>query len=163
MNLYEIPVAMQSLIDLETGEIADSDVFSALAMEQAEKIEGLALAWKNADAMEAALTSEKKAFEERIAAKKRAKERIVEYLKAVLNGENFETPKCRVSFRKTPESVRIEDGKAGGVVEWLLERYVDCVRFKQPEIDKTALKALVKDGTAVPGVTLESGVSTKIV
>lgn len=164
MKLYEIPAAMDALIDPDTGEITDMDAMMALNMERNAKIEGLALAWKNADAMEKALRDEKKSLESRITKNMNAKRRLAEFLRIVLDGKKFETARCAVRFQKTPLAVKIADGQEENVVEYLkTHSHEDCLRYKPPEIDKKALKEVVVAGTEVPGVTLEQGVSTRIV
>ena len=57
MNIYEIDNAMMSLIDEETGEIKDFTAFEELQMQREEKIENVALWYKN-------LVAESKAIRE---------------------------------------------------------------------------------------------------
>lgn len=163
MKLYEIPAAMDALIDPETGEITDIEAMMALDMERNAKIEGLALAWKNADAMEKALRDEKKSLESRITKNANAKRRLADFLRLVLDGKKFETARCAVRFQKTPLAVKIAEGQEEEVVGYLKSHYENCLRYKPPEIDKKALKEVVAAGTEIPGVTLEQGVSTRIV
>lgn len=162
MNLYEIPLAMQGLIDSETGEVIDYESFLALAGERDAKIEALALTWKSANAMSKALKDEKKNLEARIAQQENIKKRIGEHLRAVLGDEKFETARCAVRFQKTPQSVQVEGGEEEKVVRYLETHYDNCLRYKEPEIDRKALKELMSSGVKIPGVSLQSGVSVRI-
>ena len=47
MNLYEIDAAITALVDPETGEISDFDAFDQLSMARDQKIENIALYYKN--------------------------------------------------------------------------------------------------------------------
>ena len=66
------------------------------------------------------------------------------YLSSALDGEKFKTAKVSVSYRKS-ESVEIEDIS-------LLDD--DYLKFKEPEADKTKIKAALKNGVSLEGVTL---------
>ena len=65
MKLYEIDQALVDLVDNETGEIIDIEVFDSLQMERDEKIESIALYIKDLKAEAEALKAEKLAFAER--------------------------------------------------------------------------------------------------
>ena len=47
MKLYEINAALEALVDPETGELMDYDAFEALQMARDDKIEGMALWYKD--------------------------------------------------------------------------------------------------------------------
>ena len=69
MKLFEINAALEELLnqqDPETGELTcDLDQLDALMMERDEKLEGLALYCKNADAEAKAIREEEKTLAER--------------------------------------------------------------------------------------------------
>lgn len=65
MTLYDIDQSLLDLIDTESGEIADMEVFEMLQMERDRKLEGIALAYKNFTAEANALGEQKKSFAER--------------------------------------------------------------------------------------------------
>mgnify|MGYP000917782718 FL=1 len=65
MNIYEIDNAMFSLIDEETGEIKGYEAFEELQMQREEKIENVALWYKNLIAESKAIREEEKALAER--------------------------------------------------------------------------------------------------
>lgn len=147
MKLYEIDARIVACVDNETGEVMDFDLLNALTMERSEKIEQIALAYKNSVAEAEALKAEKNSFAER---EKRAKNRA-EYLKGyltyVLNGEKFKTTKVDISFRKS-EAVVFE-----GDIFSLPDKYLT---YKTPELNKTAIKQALKSGIELPGCAIES-------
>ena len=65
MKLYEIDQAIESLIDQDTGEVSDFDVFMDLQMAREAKIENVALLIKNLTAEAEAIKAEKNALAER--------------------------------------------------------------------------------------------------
>ena len=143
MTLYEIDQALLNCVDPETGEIL-SEAFDELQMERDTKIENTALWIKNLVAEVTALKAEEKAMQER----RKAKENRITYLKSLLesslNGQKFETARCRLSFRGS-EVLQIEEGTR------IPEEYL---RFKEPEVDKTALKNAIKQGEMIDGVSI---------
>jgi hypothetical protein len=116
MNLYEIDSKLNNLIessfDEETGEILEgTDLASAIGstkMELTKKIEACACFQKN-------LASDAEEIDKEIqnlTARKKSTERKAEWLKNYLSnylqgiGKNkFETPKCKISFRKSQSLV----------------------------------------------------------
>lgn len=168
MHLYEIDAELEALIDRATGEVQEDcmDDFLRLIAEKESALEQMALAYKNRAALLVSLKAEKKAMEERIKALSARNDRLENYISLCLNGRKLETARVRVSFRKTPESVRIL-GNEQEVIHWLEDSdqvaYWKAIRYKKPEIDKAELKRLIKeDGVSIPGVMLESGVAMSI-
>lgn len=162
MKLYEIDAALEALIDTETGEVADYDAFAALNMDRDAKIENMILAWKNREADIKALKEEADKLTERANIIRRRNERLKDFIARILNGEKFKTAKCDVSFRKTPAAVKIADGQEEAVMDYLTRHHDECLRFHAPDMDKAAVKELLKNGVEIPGVTLETGTSMKI-
>ncbi len=165
MNLYEINAEMAVLleqgfdtdcIDIETGEILTdkaTEKLNTLMLTEAEKIENTALYIKNLSAEVEALKAEEKS----LASRRKTKENKAEWLKSYLAGyldetkrDKFETAKCALSFRKS-EAVEIID-------EAVLREYAQKVgaylKFKEPDIDKTAIKNAIKSGETIAGVEL---------
>lgn len=153
MKLFEINAALEELLnqqDPETGELTcDLDQLDALMMERDEKLEGLALYCKNADAEAKAIREEEKALAERRRSLENKSERAKGFLAEQLAGEKFSTPKVAVSYRKS-EQVEIS---MAFFTEESNERFL---RFKDPEADKTAIKNALKAGETVPGAELVS-------
>ena len=61
-NLYEIDEQIMQCIDEDTGEILDMEKLNHLQMQQEQKIESLALWYKNLLSDAAALKAEKETF-----------------------------------------------------------------------------------------------------
>lgn len=153
MTLYEINETLarmiEGAIDPETGEILiDDSEIEALKMERAEKLENIALFIKNQDALAEALRSEEKTLAARRKACEHKAERLKEYLKRF--GEAFETPRAKVSFRKT-KAVDV----LPGFIEWAEASRPDLLRHKAPEPDKAAITAALKSGEEMPAQIVE--------
>lgn len=152
MTLYSINAALEELLnqqDPETGELTcDLDQLDALMMERGEKLEGLALYVKNADAEAKAIREEEKALAERRRSLENKAERAKGFLAEQLAGEKFSTPKVAVSWRK---SEAVELGPE--FLPWALEKDA-YLRYKDPEPDKAMLKTALKAGEQIPGAEL---------
>lgn len=160
MNLYEIDNAIAALVDPETGELMDYEAFAQLSMERDQKIENMALVYKNAKATADAIKSEITALTERKQRAERTMERMKEYLNYALGGQKFESAKCAVNFRKTT-SVNIPD--VAQAIRWAEgSGHDECVRYKMPEINKTEIGKLLKAGIEVPCAELVEGLSVGV-
>lgn len=160
MNLYEIDSALMALVDEETGEVADWDAFEALQMERETKIENVACWYKNLAAEAAAIKAEEDNLKKRREALTNRADRLKEYLKNALCGEQFQTARCAISWRKTT-SVNVSDPAAA--IEWAeMHGHKECVTYKAPDINKTELAKLLKGEIAVPGAELVAGASMSV-
>ena len=143
--LYDIDQEILDCVDLETGEILDSEKLDALQMEREAKLEGVALWVKDLNAEAAAvkeeadkLTARKRALDNKIAALKM-------WLLMALDGQKLKTPRCNV-YQTHSQKVVIDDEKA------LIDMFMTSpfgekfLRIKEPEIDKVALKDSMKQG-----------------
>ena len=158
-TLYEIDarieacirIAEEEVIDKETGEIIevkteeiiDSDALNDLLMQRQDKLEGVALWYKNLKADADAFKKEKLSFAEKQAAEKKA-ESLKTYLSHALCGEKMKTGRVQISFRKS-EQVECE-----GIHE-VPDAYL---RIRPPELDKAAAKKALKAGEEIPGCRL---------
>ena len=150
MSLYELDTKIKGciqldaehVVDTEDGEIFDLQQFEALQIERGQKIEGMCCYIKNLMAEAVAYEAEEKRMRERRAAKEREIDRCKGYLAGVLYGEKFETPRCKISWRKS-EICNVLN--------------IDAVpdEFKRTKVtidaDKTAIKKAIKAGAEVPG------------
>lgn len=150
MSLYELDTKIKGciqldaehVVDTEDGEIFDLQQFEALQMKRGQKIEGMCCYIKNLMAEAVAYESEEKRMRERRAAKEREIDRCKGYLAGVLYGEKFETPRCKISWRKS-EICNVLN--------------IDAVpdEFKRTKVtidaDKTAIKKAIKAVAEVPG------------
>ena len=159
MTLYSINAALEELLnqqDPETGELTcDMEALEALMLERDEKLEGLALYCKNCDAEAKAIREEEKALAERRRSLEAKAERAKGFLAEQLGGERFSTPKVAVSYRRS-EQVEVS---MSFFAEKANERFL---RFKDPEADKTAIKAALKNGETVPGAEIVSKTNMQI-
>ena len=152
MKLYEIDQAIMDLVDNETGDIVDIEMFDSLQMERDEKIESIALYIKDLKAEAEALKAEKLAFAERQKVAENKAESLKNYLAYALKGQAFKSTKAVVSFRKT-QQVDIPD------IYKLDENFL---KYAEPTADKTAIKEAIKAGQTVKGATLIENTSVII-
>ena len=149
MKLYEIDNAILDCIDLETGEVIDTERLDALNMERDAKIENVACWIKDLRAENEAIKSEKQKLDSRRKVNENKIESLMGWLNYALNGTKFKTGKCAISFR-TSESVEVtEEG-----LEALMKEHDELLTYKAPEPNKTAIKQALKDGLTVAGVEL---------
>ena len=141
MNLYEINSQILDCIDQETGEVMDIDRLEELNMAKAEKVDNIAF------------EAQEKAFADRKAAAKRKIDSLKHYLTDALGGQNFSSDRCAVSFRRS-KAVCVLD-EAAVPAEYMTE-----MTTRTP--NKTAIAALLKTGTAVPGCELVERVNPSV-
>lgn len=152
MKLYEINQAIMECVDLETGEIIDTEQLDKLTMEREAKLENVACWIKELKAEAEALKAEKMAFAKRQQVAENKMESLKKYLAYALDGQAFKTVRASVTFRKS-QAVEIAD------IYKLDENYL---RYKEPEADKTAIKEALKAGQTVAGATLVENTSVII-
>lgn len=160
MTLYEIERDLLELlergftdacIDKETGEIDEAlaaKYLEELPVERERKLEAYGLVIKNYLAEIEALKKE----EERLAERRKSKERQVERLKTAITNSmlafedtKFETAKVVFTFRK---STAIEIPDANKLAKLYLRRKVEYTP------DKTAIKQALIEGKKVKGASL---------
>lgn len=158
MTLYEIDNEIMNCIDMETGEVVDTDKLNELQMERDAKIENVALWIKELKAEAEAIKNEKQTLAERQRVAENKAESLKNWLAYALNGEKFKTAKCSISYRNS-ESVEVtEEG-----LEALMREHEDLLTYKAPEPNKKAIKDAIKnDGLTVAGVQLLQKTSTII-
>lgn len=152
MTIYEIDEAILNCIDLETGEIIDTEQLDKLTMEREAKLENVACWIKELKAEAEALKAEKQRLADRQKVAENKMESLKKYLAYALDGQAFKTVRASVTFRKS-QAVEIAD------IYKLDENYL---RYKEPEADKTAIKEALKAGQTVAGATLVENTSVII-
>ena len=157
MTIYEIDQAIMKCVDLETGEIIDTEQLDKLQMEREKKLENVACWIKDLKAEAEALKNEKQALAERQRVTENKAESLKKWLAYVLDGQKFSTSKCAVSFRKTEVVEVTTDG-----LNNLMKEHDELLTYKAPEPNKTAIKQALKDGLSVEGVQLVQNISTII-
>lgn len=143
-NLYEINEQILSLVDEETGEIADLEALEALTLERDTKIENIALWIKNLKTDIEAYKAEKQGFAEKQARAENRLESLLRFLSYILAGEKFKTARVECLFI-TRDAVDIED------VYELPEEYV---KYEMPKPDKVAIRTAIKEGKEITGARL---------
>lgn len=152
-SVYELDAKISSCIQLDEehvvsvddGEILNLQQFEALQMERDAKIEGLACYIKNKNAEAEAIYAEIDVLSQRAAIIKKEAERCKAYLAGALYGEKFETPRCKISWRKS-EICNVLS------MDELPDEYK---RTKVTvDADKTAIKKAIKGGAEVPGAEI---------
>ena len=158
MKLYEIDSAILECIDIETGEIIDTERLDALNMERDAKVENVVCWIKDLKAEAEAIKAEKQKLAERQKVAENKADSLKKWVAYALGGQKFSTARCAVSFRNT-ESVEVtEEG-----LEALIKEHDELLTYKAPEPNKTAIKNAIKnDGLNVAGVQLVQNVSTII-
>lgn len=158
-SLYEINAqieqAWNAAVDPETGEIISEEAAQAveqLTMAREDKIENLALYYKNLTAEAKALKNEKLALEARQSAAEKKAESIKKYLASSMNGEKYKSEKVAISWRKS-ESVSVDENA------FLPDDYMT---FKEPVPNLTAIKKALKAGEKIDGATLTSSNNIQI-
>ena len=159
--LYEINQDILDCVDLETGEILDTEKLDALQMEREQKLEGVALWIKDMKAEAAAVKEEA----DKLTARKKALDNKIEGLKTwllfALGGEKLKTPRCNVYYT---HSQRVSVADERKLIEFLetLERPEEFLRFRDPELKRDEIKKALKDGYEIPGAALETTESVVI-
>lgn len=148
-SLYEIDAAILACVDLETGEIIDAEQLHALQMEREQKIESVALWYKNLLSDAAQYKAEKDAFAERERAARAKADRLKEYLRDALQGDKYQSTRVNISYRNS----------SCVVVDDVLNLPPRFVKFKDPEPDKVAIKDAIKNGEEVRGAHIEANQS----
>ena len=160
--LYEIDNEILSCVDMETGEILDTEKLDALQMEREKKLEGVALWVKDlkaeADAVKAEadkLTARKKALDNKI-------DGIKAWLLGALAGEKLKTARCSVYQTHSTKLNVIDEQSTVNWIQTHCKEPEEFLRFTLPEIRKDAVKAELKAGKEIPGVALEETESVVI-
>ena len=102
-----------------------------------------------------ALEQEKKAISDRIKQKQTKADSLKRYLleqMEEIGRTKIDTPKAVISVRNNAESVQIDNPAA--FIEWAERNRDDLLKFKEPEINKTALKKEMQNGLCISGVSL---------
>ena len=160
--LYEIDQDILDCVDMETGEIVDIEKLNALQMERKAKMEGVALFVKDLSAEASAVKEEA----DKLMARKRALDNKITALKSwllfALGGEKLKTPRCNVYQTHNTKVNVIDEQSAVNWIQTHCKEPEEFLRFTLPEIRKDAVKAELKAGKEIPGVTLEETESVVI-
>lgn len=148
MNLYEIDQAIMDCVDPMTGEIVALDKLEELQMEKDRKVENIACWIKDLKAESDAIANEIRELQHRKKVAENKAETLKRYLSAFVPGQKWHSARYSISWRKS-KSVEITD-------EYQLTVWAqgsgndDLLRFKDPEINKMAVKAAIEAGQTIP-------------
>lgn len=166
MNLYQINQNIGNLLEMySNGEIEKVDFEQALAtlgdMEET-KIDNTISYIKSLDREAKAIKEEAKALSERAKAKEKQLENLKNYLDEYLKNkgiDKFENARHKVTYRKTPKKVQIEDSDE--FMEWAEYSHRDLLK-ESISPDLTKIKAFIEEGNEIKGVKLVSGKNMSI-
>lgn len=158
-TLFEINQCLLDLVDTETGEIKDLEVWGALKMDRKEKLANIALLAKNSAADIKILKDEEDSFKRRRKAAEKTLAWCKETLLRELKGEKLTDERRRfsVSYRQT-ESVKVNDFSL--VPKEFIKEIPECM--KESLVDKQGIKAAIKAGRMVPGAEIDTAPSIQI-
>lgn len=162
MNIYEIDRQIAALlegsIDEETGEIIfNEQELSDLVMAREEKIENCACAVKNYLAEASAIASEIKALSERKKKLEARADHAKQFLSAALAGEKFSTARVSISYTRST-STEVDDE----FVAWAKNNAPELLTVKEPEANRVAIKAYIKNNGELEHAHLVEKESLKI-
>jgi type I site-specific restriction-modification system R (restriction) subunit len=157
MKLYEVAndylALMQAIDEDEIPEEAIADTLEAIKGEIEIKADNIACLLKNIESDISAIKAEENRLAERRKAKEKSHERIKQYLSETLQklGINkVETARNNIAFRKS-ESVEID---ADTFFSWAQVHRDDLLTYAEPKPNKTEIKRALKDGAEIVGACL---------
>lgn len=162
-SLYEINQTYKAFLDqIASGDIPEeaiADTLESIDGEFDEKADNIACYIKSLLSDAQAIKSEEDALAERATAKKRKAESLQNYLYQQFKErgkDKLETPRNVLKIRKNPPAVRIDDETE--FIHWAkAHKEVNLLVFKDPTINKTAVKDALKSGEEIPHAQLVSG------
>ena len=169
MKLYEYAEEFRTLFDsldeMDGDEMEQAwfDTLESIEAEFEDKAENLIAFIKELNGQAAILREQEKAFAERRRAKEHHAERLKKYLLGCMNAvgrKKIDRPLGCASVRNNVETPRFED--EGAFIAWAKNNAGELLRYKDPEIDKAAVKRCLQEGHEIVGVTLERSQSVVI-
>lgn len=152
MTLYELTGDLLTLMEMAQDPDVDpdalNDTMEAINMAFADKADGYAKIYKAVTAQADILNAEQKRLRDREKSFRDKAEAIKKNLEAAMiatDNRKIKTALFTFSIRRNPESVVVDAKNAESVPERFL-------KFKDPEIDKTALKKALKAGENLDGI-----------
>ena len=146
MTLYEIDEAIYDCINEETGEF-DQEKYDKLQGLRIQKLEGVALGYKNLTALAGAMKVEEDKLKERRKSLEKKAEGLKTFLSISLNGEEVCTPLIKISWRKS-EAVEITNE------DEIPEKYWNMPNPPAPTVNKAEISKAINSGVSVPGACL---------
>ena len=160
MRLYEIAndylALMQAIENDEIPEDCIADTLESITSILEDKADNIACLIKNLNAEAEAIKAEETRLAERRKSKEKTAERMKEYLSETLlrsGYDKIETARNKISFRKS-EVVSVAD--EAGFIAWASQNRDDLLTFKEPTLNKTAIKKAIASGEEFIGATIEA-------
>lgn len=161
LAIIEAAEALNSLVDEETGEVTDIDIFEdlkaeidGLQMKREKKISNVACWYKNLKAEAEAIKAEKQKLAKRQQAIENKAENLKKYLEYALQGEKFHDAVTSISYRKSKSVVVDPD----------MDPFNLPIQFQKVTVEpnKTELKKAIEGGQTVEGVEIVEKTSMQI-
>ena len=162
MKLYEVDSEILRLLcllepDPETGEIPENEEqllteLNGLQMEREHILEYLAKVVLNNRAEQEMLKIEEARLYERRKKLEAKEDRLMRVLDRECDGKITNLGIATFRYRAT---TKIEVADRAKAVNWLRRhKYKDAIRVMEPEVDKTVVRQLLKNGAKIPGLAL---------
>ena len=167
LKLYEISGQYRQLaerlatLDLDAETVADTIEASGLTDALQEKAQGVELVARAAELHVPAIDAEIERLQKLKAHRQKVAQGLRDYLKhhmEVAGIERIECPLFRLSIRKNPAAVEVEDERQVPASFWV----TPPPKVPEARIDKKAVAAAIKGGTDVPGCRLVQGTRLEI-
>ena len=146
----EIEKCFSETVDEETGEILSEvnlQYLEELQMAFDDKVDNICCLIKNMDAEVKAFKTEEANLKKRRMAKENASQRLKDYLKAILNGQKFESVRSKISYRAS-KSTEVD------MDLFLNNEDADFYVVTEIKPNKTAIKKALEDGKALIGAEI---------
>lgn len=150
MTIYEIDSAIERILMQtdENGELPEEAIEELMQLneDRETKIENAACLVLDLQADAKKIKEQEAALKQRRDSLEKRADRIKLFLEHVTEGRAFASPRVTIRYTKST-AVEIDDSFWAAPAEMF-------IRKKQPEADKTAIKAALKDGAIIPGARL---------
>lgn len=146
----EIEKCFSETVDEETGEILSEvnlQYLEELQMAFDDKVDNICCLIKNMDAEVKAFKTEEANLKKRRMAKENASQRLKDYLKAILNGQKFESVRSKISYRAS-KSTEVD------MDLFLNNEDADFYVVTEIKPNKTAIKKALEDGKELIGAEI---------
>ena len=146
----EIEKCFSETVDEETGEILSEvnlQYLEELQMAFDDKVDNICCLIKNMDAEVKAFKTEEENLKKRRMAKENASQRLKDYLKAILNGQKFESVRSKISYRAS-KSTEVD------MDLFLNNEDADFYVVTEIKPNKTAIKKALEDGKELIGAEI---------
>lgn len=146
----EIEKCFSETVDEETGEILSEvnlQYLEELQMAFDDKVDNICCLIKNMDAEVKAFKTEEANLKKRRMAKESASQRLKDYLKAILNGQKFESVRSKISYRAS-KSTEVD------MDLFLNNKDADLYIATEYKPNKTAIKKALEEGKELIGAEI---------